>query len=118
MISYLDFVNVMTYDYVESFDTVTAHQSNLYPSIYNDSRFTPFFTDVAIKYYINAEISTTMINLGMPLYDRAFQHTNDMGKPFHDVDEGSFEKGIWDHKALPQSDAIEQMNQQVKVSYS
>ncbi len=56
MISYLNFLNVMTYDYAEFFDTVTAHQTNLYSSIYNDSRSTPFFTNAAIKYYVNADV--------------------------------------------------------------
>jgi chitinase len=118
MIFYLDFVNVITYDYVEYFDIVIAHQSNLYSSIYNDSQFTSFFTNVAIKYYINAEISIIMINLDMSFYDCVFQHTNNIRKSFHDVDENFFEKEIWDHKALFQSNAIEQINQQVRISYN
>lgn len=94
MISYLDFVNVMTYNYIEFFDIVIAHQNDLYFSIYNDSRFTFFFINVVIKYYINIKISIIIINLNMFFYNRVFQHTNDMKKSFHDVNENSFEKEI------------------------
>ncbi len=58
-----------------------------------------------------------MINLDMPLYGRAFQHTDDMKKPFHDVGEDSFERGIWNYKVLPHAGAVEQMNQQMRASY-
>lgn len=108
----------MAYDYANSLSNITAHQANLYPSPNNSSQSTPFSTDATVKDYVNAGVPAHKINLGMPLYGCAFQQTEGMGRPFHGVGEGSFEKGVLDYKVLPQAGAVEQMDQQVGASYS
>jgi len=117
MAPYLDFFNLLAYDYAGSFGNVTGHQANLYPSA-DILLSTPFSTDAAIRDYIKAGVPANKITLGMPLYGRAFQQTDGMGKRFHGVGEGSFEKGIWDYKVLPQAGTVEQMDRQVGASYS
>lgn len=117
MTPYLDFFNIMTYNYADFFSTVTAHQSNLYSSP-NNFQSTSFSTNVAIKDYVRADVSVHKINLSMSLYGRAFQQTNNMRQLFHGVGEDSFEKRIWDYKVLPLSSVIEQVNLQMRVSYS
>ena len=54
----------------------------------------------------------------MSLYDCVFQQTDSMKKSFHSISKDSFEKNIWDYKVLSQTDTVEQMNQQMRVSYS
>jgi len=93
MASYLDFFNLLAYDYIGFFGNVTEHQANLYSSA-DILLSTSFFTDAAIKDYIKAGVSVNKITLSMPLYGCAFQQTNGMRKHFHDVSKGSFEKGI------------------------
>ena len=78
---YLDFWNLMAYDYAGSWDAKAGHQSNLYPSS-SDPSSTPFSTAKAIEYYKNQGINPARIVLGMPLYGRAFASTNGVGHPF------------------------------------
>jgi len=117
MDTYLDFWNLMAYDYAGAWDSIAGHQANLHPSASTPTS-TPFATSNALEYYTSHGIEPSKIILGMPLYGRAFTNTDGPGQPFSGTGEGSWEPGVWDFKALPKEGAKDFLDDQIGASWT
>jgi chitinase len=71
---YLDFINIMTYDYHSGLDSLTGHHANLYPSD------TPGSTNHSIvnsvKIHMDAGVPVEKLVLGVPFYGRRWSGVN------------------------------------------
>ncbi|KDQ10640.1 carbohydrate-binding module family 5 protein [Botryobasidium botryosum FD-172 SS1] len=105
--------NLMAYDYSGSWNTVSDDQANLYPGT-----TTGFDTDTAVKYYLSHGATASKLNLGLPLYGRAFENTAGIRKSFSGVGPGTWEAGVYDYKVLPLAGAAVTENSALGASYS
>ncbi|TVY12621.1 Endochitinase 1, partial [Lachnellula arida] len=75
MNQYLDFWNLIAYDFAGSWSNVTGDQANLLSSLDNPGS-TPFSAQQAISYYTSHGVAPQKVILGMPLYGRSFTATD------------------------------------------
>ncbi|KAJ3988917.1 glycoside hydrolase family 18 protein [Lentinula detonsa] len=109
----LTYWNLMSYDYAGSWLTWSDNQANLY-----DGQRTGINTDMAVKGYIAAGATADKINLGIPIYGRAFEETLGIGQPYNGIGPGTFEAGVYQYKVLPLAGASVFENTTDVTSYS
>ena len=80
-----------------SWDKVTGHQANLFGGAISAAQ--------AVNWYIANGVPRDKIVTGIPLYGRSFMNTEGPGKPFQGLGPGSWEKGVYDYRALPLPDS-------------
>jgi hypothetical protein len=103
MAGYVDWFNVMTYDYAGSWNTRTGHNAPLYD---HPSSPTPGYSaDTTVRAYLGLGVPAGKVVLGVPLYGVGFKEvtTNQHGlfQPCGGAgDEGSWEAGKFDFRDL------------------
>jgi chitinase len=107
---YLDFWNLMAYDFTGTWSTHAGHQTNI-ATCQQNPQSTPVSAENAVRWYTeNCGIHPSKLVIGLPLYGRSFANTDGPGAPYSGVDSGaSWEagSGIWDYKvSLPTFDSF------------
>jgi chitinase len=100
---YLDWFNVMTYDYHGSWDDTTNFSAPL-----NESSGDPsegrLSVDTTVQGYLEAGVPPEKIMLGVPFYGRGWAGVPDVDhglyQPTTHLPRGTWEKGIFDYKDL------------------
>ncbi|KAF1362552.1 hypothetical protein EJ07DRAFT_106779, partial [Lizonia empirigonia] len=113
----VDFINLMAYDYAGSWGKTTGHAQSLFKSTSNPAS-TPYNTFDVVQAYLNAGVPASKINLGMPIYGRAFTNTAGMGQPYNGNGIGTWEAGVYDWKDLPLPGATVYYDQEAGGTYS
>ncbi|XP_023649207.1 acidic mammalian chitinase-like [Paramormyrops kingsleyae] len=81
---YLDFINVMTYDFHGAWDSFTGHNSPLYQGASDNGEHIYFNTDFAMRYWRDHGFPVEKLMMGFATYGRTFRLTsadNGVGAP-------------------------------------
>ncbi|XP_035243184.1 acidic mammalian chitinase-like [Anguilla anguilla] len=99
---YLDFINVMTYDFHGAWEQVTGHNSPLYVGAHDQGDFKYFNIDFAMRYWRDNGVPSEKLRMGFATYGRTFRLTstasNGVGAPVSGAGSpGSYtrEAGFW-----------------------
>ncbi|KAF9030135.1 glycoside hydrolase family 18 protein [Hymenopellis radicata] len=110
MDAFLDFWNLMAYDFSGSWDSIANHQANLFGP--------PISASQAVGFYVSAGVNPAKLILGIPLYGRSFTNTQGPGSPFNGIGQGSWEAGVYDYRALPLPGSHVLRDEQAKASWT
>ncbi len=100
---YLDWINVMTYDFHGTWDSTTNFQANLYTSRTDPS--TPAYSvDDTVRGYLKAHVPEEKIVVGVPFYGRGWTGVTNANHGLYQPAAGpapaTFEAGVEDYKVL------------------
>ncbi|WP_223590750.1 glycoside hydrolase family 18 protein [Neobacillus bataviensis] len=73
---YLDYIQLMTYDFHGSWDTLTGMNSPLYRD--PESKFAEFSVQDAVQTYINSGVPAAKLVMGIPFYGRVYNKVNNV----------------------------------------
>jgi len=101
---YLDWADLMTYDYHGTWDNTTNFDAPLYLSPNDPTRAKKYDVDDTVKYYLAKGMPAKKINLGLPFYGRGWTGVdptaNGLYQQAKGAAQGLYEAGIDDYKRI------------------
>lgn len=106
---YLDFINLMAYDFAGSWSPKAGHHAQLYPANANENS-----GSAAVDYVISTRFPAAKILLGIPVYGRSFLGADGPGRSYrgHGGEDGTFE-----YKQLPREGTEEIVNTRLVAAF-
>jgi len=105
---YLDFINIMSYDFFVGGQGVTGHHSNLFRSEFDLERRRS--AEVAVEVHVNAGIPMDKLVLGVPFYGRWWKGVNP-------VNNGLYQSAYGDFGSINYKSIADSLRNKVFVSY-
>lgn len=100
---YMDFINLMTYDFHGAWESTTNFNSPLYGSPANPSPYKNYNSDYAIQAYLNAGVPANKLLMGVPFYGRGWTNVPNVNNGLYQsgvTAPGTIEQGVDDYKVL------------------
>lgn len=111
---YVDYINIMAYDFSGPWTLLTGHQAQLHVPIHpqGDTVYTSGAS--AVKYMIDGGVPSRQILLGIPAYGRSFPGATDVGQ--RNEGYGAPER-VYIYKDLPRPGTVELVDDMVGSAY-
>ena len=104
MLKYLDWVNIMTYDYNGAWSKMTSHNAPLKRNPANTGGKDKYNIASSLEVYKQAGVAMNQLVLGVPFYGRSFANVgssnNGLFQSFNGTPQGTFESGVYEYKDL------------------
>jgi chitinase len=107
--AYLDYIDLMTYDFHGGWEAVTGFHAPLYPAkddpTKDETIRTRFNVDAAVRAYLGAGVPAEKLLLGVPFYGRGWGGVKDGNRGLYQPanpqpPRGTWENGVWDYRDL------------------
>ena len=112
---YLDFINLMAYDFSGPWTDRCGHHSQLFTPKHPHSDAARISCQSGVEYLISQGVLSTTILLGIPAYGRSFLGAKKAGDTF--TGQGG-EEGVFEYRDLPRPGAKESVDKKVGAAYS
>ncbi|OKL59468.1 hypothetical protein UA08_05106 [Talaromyces atroroseus] len=111
---YLDLFMVMCYDFSGPWLDRTGHQAQLFTPFqpHNDAAY--ISCQSAVTYFLNQNVQSNKILLGIPVYGRSFTGADNINQPYSGADG---DDGVFDYSELPRPGAKETVDETVGAAY-
>lgn len=112
--TYLDYINLMTYDFTGPWTSVCGHHAQLYTPNRPHNDASRISCSSAVAYVTSRGVPSSQVLLGIPTYGRSFLEAKTVGESFrgHAGEEGTFK-----YKDLPRPKTREEFDDNVGAAF-